>query len=109
MEIHPGVFLSSAQTHDWEADPEVGGEMHILCHADGIEAGMSRFADASEPIVWTLPARETLFVLEGRARIEVKDGPTLELEPGDLASLPEGAETTWHLTCPFREFWIVNR
>jgi uncharacterized cupin superfamily protein len=109
MEIHPGVFVSNVQTGGWEPDPEVGGEMHILCHADGTEAGLSRFADLSGPIVWTLPARETLLVLEGRARIDVEGGPTLELESGDIASLPAGAETTWNLTCPFKEFWIVNR
>jgi uncharacterized cupin superfamily protein len=44
---------------------------------------------------------------EGAARIEINDGPTLQLGIGDVASIPAGAETTWHLTVPFREFWVL--
>jgi uncharacterized cupin superfamily protein len=46
--------------------------------------------------------------LEGAARIEIDDGPVLELGAGDIASLPAGARTTWHLTTPFREFWVIT-
>ena len=109
MEVHPGVFVSSVATDEWEYDAEVGGEMHLLCHESGIEAGLSRFADATEPVAWTSPDRETLLVLEGEARIEIAGGPTLELRVGDIASLPAGAETKWHLTTPFKEFWMIQR
>ncbi len=109
MEVHPGVFVSSAAADDWDYDPEVGGEMHLLCHESGIEAGLSRFTDATEPVKWTIPDRETLLVLEGEARIEIAGGPTLELRAGDIASLPAGAETTWTLTTPFKEFWTIQR
>src|SRR5216683_7884011 len=98
MEVHPGVFVSSVATDAWEPDPEVGGEMHILCSEVGLEAGLSRFTEAPGPVRWTLPARETVLVLEGEARLELADGPTLELKSGDIVSLPEGAHTTWHLT-----------
>ncbi len=50
MEVHPGVFVSSAATDEWEYDPEVGGEMHLLCHESGVEAGLSRFTHAAEPV-----------------------------------------------------------
>jgi uncharacterized cupin superfamily protein len=109
MEVHPGVFVSSAATDEWEHDPEVGGEMHLLCREAGVEAGLSRFTDATEPVKWTIPDRETLLVLEGEARIEIAGGPTLELRAGDIASLPAGAETTWSLTTPFKEFWMIQR
>ena len=56
---------------------------------------------------WTLPGRETLLVLEGAARIEIDDGQVLELTAGDIASLPAGARTTWYLTTPFKEFWVI--
>ena len=74
-----------------------------------MSAGFSRWtaAAADEPIEWTLTTREVLFVLEGSARIEIEGGPTLELKPGDVASLPAGAKTTWHLTRPFKEFWAL--
>jgi uncharacterized cupin superfamily protein len=42
------------------------------------------------------------------ARIELIDGATLELEAGGVASVPAGTETTWHITAPFREFWVLS-
>lgn len=109
MEVHPGVFVSNIATDEWQPDPEVGGEMHVLVERDGAYAGMSRFRDAANPEPWTLPERETFLVLEGTARIEIAGGPTLELRVGDMASLPKGATTTWHLTQPFRELWFFGR
>lgn len=70
---------------------------------------MSRFGDVADPEPWTLPERETLLVLEGAARIEIEDGPTIRLQVGDLAWLPKGAVTTWHLTLPFKELWFFGR
>jgi uncharacterized cupin superfamily protein len=107
MELYPGVFVSNLSAGAWEPDPDVGGEMHVLCSGHGAESGLSRFAEAPEPNRWTLPGRETLLVLEGAARIEIDGGPVLELAAGDIASLPAGARTTWHLTTPFREFWVI--
>jgi uncharacterized cupin superfamily protein len=107
MEVSAGVFVSSQHTDAWEPDPEVGGEMHVLCSAEGVEAGLSRFTEVSGPVVWTIAERETIIVLEGRARVEIDGGPTLELKEGDVASLPRGARTTWHLTLPFKDFWVL--
>ena len=45
---------------------------------------------------------------KGRRRIEIEGGPTLELKPGDLASIPAGAVTTWRVTPPFKEFWVLR-
>jgi uncharacterized cupin superfamily protein len=49
-----------------------------------------------------------VLVLEGAARIEIEGGPTIEVKEGDLFSIPKGASTTWHLTKPFREFWVLG-
>jgi hypothetical protein len=89
MEVHPGIFVSNVATDEWPADPEVGGEMHVLVNGDGAYAGMSRFGDLADVGPWTLPARE--------------------LHVGDMASLPKGATTTWHLTSPFKEIWFFGR
>jgi uncharacterized cupin superfamily protein len=109
MELHPGVFVTKVSTDDWQPDPEIGGgaEDHTLFETEGMRAGLTRFTEDTDPVVWTLPAREVLLVLEGEARIEMANGPTLELKPGDMASLPKGAETRWHLTTPFKEMWIL--
>jgi uncharacterized cupin superfamily protein len=87
----------------------VGGEVHTLCAGVGLEAGLSRFTEAPEPLTWTLPTREVLLVLEGEVRIEIAGGPTLELNVGDMASIAKGAQTTWHFTTPYKEFWVLER
>jgi uncharacterized cupin superfamily protein len=108
MEMAPGVFVSSTATEEWESDPEVGGDVHVLCTDVGVDAGMSRMATPPPgPIEYTTPGRETILVLEGTARIQIEGGPTLELSAGDLASIPAGSKTTWHVTAPFKEFWVL--
>jgi len=111
MEVHPGVFVSSISTDAWRTDPEVGGgaEEHVLLDTGNMRAGLTRFtADADPgPLLWVLPQAEVLLVLEGAVRIEIEGGPTLELKPGDIAALPMGAVTRWHLTLPFKEMWLL--
>jgi uncharacterized cupin superfamily protein len=108
MERYPGVFVTNSATEDWQPDPEVPGSvMHELVHADGLQAGLTRFTEVSGPVTWTPQQREVAFVLEGSVRIELADGGTLELEAGNLFSLPPGRETTWHITTPFKEIWVL--
>lgn len=108
MEPHPGVFVSKASTGEWMADPDVPGtEMHELVHADGLWAGLSRYTRPSEPLTWTPETREIAMILEGSVRIDLPGGETLDLGPGDLFSLPPGLETTWHITPPFKEMWVL--
>ena len=99
MEPYSGVFVSNVRTKEWEPDPEVpGSEMHELVHADGVWAGLTRFTTVDGPSPWTPSQRETIHVLQGEVTIEIAGGPTLMLKPGDLASLPAGLETIWHIT-----------
>jgi uncharacterized cupin superfamily protein len=111
MEVHPGVFVSSTSPDAWRADPEVGGgaEEHVLFNTGTMRAGLTRFTAnvAPAPLTWVLPQAEVLLVLEGAVRIEIEGGPTLELKPGDMAALPKGAVTRWHLTLPFKEMWVL--
>jgi quercetin dioxygenase-like cupin family protein len=111
MEVHPGVFVSNVATEEWQPDPEIGGgaEEHVLFDTGALRAGLSRFTkDADQqPPDWALPATQVLLVLEGKARVEIEDGPVLELKVGDMACLPKGAVTTWHLTLPFKEMWVL--
>jgi len=108
MEPHPGVFVTSSTTDEWGPDPEVpGSAMHELVHADGLHAGLSRFTEVDGPVTWTPEQREVALILEGSVRIELTDGGKLELEAGHLFSLPPGVETTWHITTPFKEMWVL--
>jgi uncharacterized cupin superfamily protein len=110
MEAVPGVYVSSTQTDGWERDSDPPGEVHVLCEAADMEAGLWRPLEGvtPDPVHWTLPAREAILVLAGQARIEIEGGSTLELKPGSLASLPAGARTTWHVTADFKEFWVLT-
>jgi uncharacterized cupin superfamily protein len=58
-------------------------------------------------VPWTPKQREVALILEGSVRIEFSDGDALHLEVGDLFSLPPGVETTWHVTTPFKEMWVL--
>lgn len=108
MEPRPGVFATKASTDDWESDPDVpGSQMHELVHADGLWAGLTRFTEVDGPVTWTPERREVAMVLEGSVRIESAGGGALELGVGDLFSLPPGVETTWHITTPFKEMWVL--
>jgi len=111
MQIHPDVFVSSTATEEWRPDPEIGGgaEEHVLMDNGAVRAGLSRFTSEadSQPPPWVLPQTQILLVLEGGARIDIEDGPTLDLGPGDMASLPKGAVTRWRLTLPFKELWVL--
>jgi uncharacterized cupin superfamily protein len=109
MEVGPGVFVSRVDTDDWTPDPEVGGDQHVLAAVEGAFVGMSRFVGVADPEPWLVTERETIVVLDGAARIEIAGGPTLELVVGDMASIPKGALTTWHLTKPYREIWFFAR
>jgi uncharacterized cupin superfamily protein len=108
MEVYPGVFVSNASTDDWQPDPDVSGsQMHELVHADGVWAGLSRFTSVDGPVTWTPEKREVAIILEGSVRVELGDGDPLQLGVGDLFSLPPGVETTWHITTPFKEMWVL--
>jgi quercetin dioxygenase-like cupin family protein len=109
MDVRSGVFVSRIATEDWKPDPETGGEMHVLFEGEGAYVGMSRFLDIAEVGPLTLPARESFLILEGAAHVEIEGGPTMDLTVGDMASIPEGATVTWHLTLPFKEVWFFGR
>ncbi|MFF3671441.1 cupin domain-containing protein [Microtetraspora malaysiensis] len=46
-------------------------------------------------VVTDVEADEIFVVLTGRATIEVEGGATVEVGPGDVCLLAEGAKTTW--------------
>jgi len=44
----------------------------------------------------------------GKVRIEIDDGPTLNVKPGSMVSLPAGVETTWHVTRPYKDLYVIG-
>jgi uncharacterized cupin superfamily protein len=109
MEPQPGMFVARADTDEWEADPDVPGtEMHELVHEGSMWAGMTRIDSAPEPVAWTPEQREIAVVLEGGVRIEFADGTDVTLGVGDAFTIPAGMTTTWHVTTPFKELWVLG-
>ncbi len=108
MEPQPGLFVTGLSADTWEPDPDVGGLMNILCEVRGTWAGFTRYDVAPEPVSWTPRGRESFVILEGAVQIEIAGGQVLELKAGDAASLPAGTDTVWHITAPFREFWVIG-
>lgn len=53
-------------------------------------------------------ADEVFVVLSGRATIEVTDGPTLEVGPGDVGILEAGAVTRWTVHEDLRKVYVVR-
>jgi uncharacterized cupin superfamily protein len=108
VEPRPGLFVSTTSTDEWETDPELpGSQMHQLVHADGVWSGLTRYTSVDGPVTWTPERREVALVLEGSVRIETADGGAMDLAVGDMFSLAPGVETTWHITTPFKEFWVL--
>jgi uncharacterized cupin superfamily protein len=108
LEQQVDAFVIHGSSQAWQPDPDVpGSEMVELVRADGVWAGLSRFTSVAGPVTWTPEQREVAVVLEGSVRIEV-EGRVLELAPGDLFTLPPGVETTWHITTPFKEAWVLG-
>ena len=59
-------------------------------------------------VVTDVEADEVFVVLTGRATIEFEDGQALEVGPGDVAVLPEGAVTRWTVHETLRKVYQVT-
>jgi uncharacterized cupin superfamily protein len=108
MECKPGMYVSRADTTQWEPNPDVPGtQMHELVHDGPLWAGMTRIDRSPEPMTWAPEHREVFVVLEGGLRIEFDDGSDVTLGVGDVATIPAGMTTTWHVTTPYKEMWVL--
>ncbi len=62
--------------------------------------GVSRYA-------WHYDATEVCYIAEGRARIETEDG-SIEVEKGDLVTLPAGLECAWIIREPMAKHYLIQ-
>ena len=102
--------MSHVDSDEFERDEEIGGFAHMLFEDGNAMAGMWKPGpDVGQwPKSETLPARETIVVRAGSVRIQIQDGPTLDLSVGDMASMPNGAVTTWDPSADFKEIWFYS-
>ena len=59
--------------------------------------------------VTDVEADEVFVVISGSATVEIDGGPTLELAPGVMGVLAEGARTTWTVHEPLRKVYQITR
>jgi uncharacterized cupin superfamily protein len=64
--------------------------------------------EAPEPFDLPIEQNETIYIVSGHLRIEVKDGPTHDLTAGSMASLSAGAMTRWSILEPTVEFFVYS-
>ena len=108
-EIVEGVFVTKAGQESFEADDEVGGSVHVLREDDDVQAGVwVAPGQPSEGTPFEFPHHETVYVVSGEVEIDIEDGPTLRLGPGDMASFRKGVRSTWRPAPGFKEFWVYG-
>ena len=84
-------------------DPEV--RVLALHDSESLAVGVWQH---SAGVSTDVEADEVFVVLSGRATVEVVDGPTLEIGPGDVGLLPAGARTTWTVHETLRKVYVVR-
>ncbi|KRF42701.1 cupin [Terrabacter sp. Soil811] len=77
-----------------------------LAEVAGAEVGVWEMTPGT---VTDVEADEVFVVLSGRATLGVEGGATLELGPGSVVRLPEGARTTWTVTETLRKVYVTPR
>ncbi|MEV0589714.1 cupin domain-containing protein [Nonomuraea sp. NPDC050310] len=92
-----GAFALSVRDADLEPDPlDPASIVSGTPETFHLSLGDGRGIWEITPGVVTDVERDEIFVvLSGRASIAIAGGPTVEVGPGDVCLLAEGAQTTW--------------
>ncbi|MEV6056625.1 cupin domain-containing protein [Streptomyces sp. NPDC052107] len=86
-------------------DPEVTGKV-VWESPDGRQ--IRGIWQITPGVVTDTEADELFVVISGSATIEVQDGPTLTVAPGDMAVLRAGDRTTWTVHETLRKAYAIN-
>jgi uncharacterized cupin superfamily protein len=57
---------------------------------------------------WHYDVNEICYILEGKVRVEPKDGQPVEFGPGDLVTFPEGMDCVWKISEPVRKHYKLG-
>lgn len=112
----PGPWQTRVDADGWEPmelGGEIVGEVHSLRSDEGerpYEAGLWRvLGDLPAPFKYDFEQNETIHVLEGAVVIDVENGPTLELDQGDIVSFAGGSRAVWRIArTPFKELFVLS-
>lgn len=103
LRLEPSEPLAAEQIVDGE--PAVA-ERALWTSPDGtVESGIW---EISAGVSTDVEAAEVFLVMSGRALVEIKDGPTLELVPGVVGSFAGGERTVWRVQETLRKLYTVS-
>ncbi len=88
-------------------DPRVS-ELELSSSVHGGRQVVRGIWQMTPGVVTDTEADEVFVVVSGRATVEFADGTVLEVGPGDVAVLTEGAETTWTVHETLRKVYQVT-
>ncbi|MBD3427267.1 MAG: DUF861 domain-containing protein [Candidatus Omnitrophica bacterium] len=57
---------------------------------------------------WSYDAKETCYILQGRAKVEPEDGEPVEFGEGDLVTFPQGMNCVWEISSPIRKHYKMG-
>jgi uncharacterized protein len=91
-------------------DQTVSGQprtaVHTLTEFGGLEVGVWEMTPG---VMTDVEAEELFVVVSGSATVEFTDGsPTLQVGPGDVVRLAEGAKTVWTVTDTLRKVYLTR-
>ncbi len=108
MQVHH-VAAMELEPDPLDPDQVVAGTPEVraaVLHADDrVERGVWEITPGT---VTDVEADELFVVVSGRATVEVEDGPTLEVGPGDAVVLEAGARTRWTVHETLRKVYQVT-
>jgi uncharacterized cupin superfamily protein len=106
----PVSNIGTSEYEPFMVEGEPFGDVHWLRVGSGGEgvlyAGLWTHDPADLPYVF--PGDETFHVLEGEVTIDVEGSDSVTLHEGDIASFTKGQASTWHITQPFKKFFVIS-
>jgi uncharacterized cupin superfamily protein len=57
---------------------------------------------------WYYDDAETCYILEGKVRVEPKEGAPVEFGPGDLVRFPNGMGCVWKISVPVKKHYTFG-
>lgn len=100
----------SINVESGEYEPFEAGVVQYLRKDDEITAGIWVCSPEEQPGIYeaVFDANETVYIIDGRVRVEIVDGPTYELGKGDSAAFFRGTTGRWKVLEKVTEFFVYS-
>lgn len=102
------AFQISAGTGDYQ--PFEAGVVQYQRQDDDVVSGIWVCSPAEQPGIHEaeFASNETVYILEGKVRVEIVHGPTYELAKGDAASFVKGTTGRWKVLEKVTGFFVYS-